>query len=77
MEFNVSSNSRAAIASYTEGIRQKTINGEVNAQLYLNRAAANFHLNNFSASLEDCIQALEFKPDYVKAMSRFVPTSHT
>ncbi|OQR76310.1 tetratricopeptide repeat protein 4-like [Tropilaelaps mercedesae] len=61
---------RAAVASYSEGIRQKTLNTELNAQLHLNRAAAQYHLNNFNAALEDCILALQFKPNYIKAMLR-------
>jgi hypothetical protein len=36
-----------AIASYTEGLKQKADNKELNASLYLNRAAAHFHLGNF------------------------------
>lgn len=61
---------RAAVASYSEGIYQKTLNQELNAQLHLNRAAAQYHLDNFNAALDDCILALKFKPNYVKAMLR-------
>lgn len=60
------------MASYSEGIYQKTLNQELNAQLHLNRAAAQYHLDNFNAALDDCILALKFKPNYVKAMLRLV-----
>lgn len=36
-----------AIISYTEGIKKKCGNPEIEAQLYSNRAAAHFHLGNF------------------------------
>ncbi|KAG0415303.1 hypothetical protein HPB47_007533 [Ixodes persulcatus] len=35
---------RWAVASYTEGLKQKCTNTELNAQLYCNRAAAHFRL---------------------------------
>jgi len=36
-----------AILSYTEGIRAKSINNTLNAELHNNRAAANFFLKNY------------------------------
>ena len=38
---------RFAIANYTEGLKQKCGKSEVDAILYLNRAAAQFHLGNY------------------------------
>ena len=38
---------RFAIANYTEGLKQKCGKPEVDATLYLNRAAAQFHLGNY------------------------------
>lgn len=36
-----------AIFSYTEGLKQKCKDDEINAQLYNNRAASNFYLKNY------------------------------
>jgi hypothetical protein len=38
---------RMAILSYTEGIKAKSINNTLNAELHNNRAAANFFLKNY------------------------------
>lgn len=38
---------RMAILSYTEGIKAKSINSTLNAELHNNRAAANFFLKNY------------------------------
>ena len=38
---------RVAVASYTEGLKQKADDKELNAALHLNRAAAHFYLGNF------------------------------
>lgn len=38
---------RMAIFSYTEGIRQKCVNDDLNASLLNNRSAANFFLKNY------------------------------
>lgn len=40
-------NYRLAILSYTEGIKAKSNNQEMNATLYNNRAAANYFLKNY------------------------------
>ncbi|KAK6621470.1 hypothetical protein RUM44_001277 [Polyplax serrata] len=61
---------RMAIISYTEGIRKKCGVPDVEAQLYNNRAAAHFHLENYRSSLSDCQQALKFQPNYSKAKLR-------
>lgn len=38
---------RMAIYSYTEGLNQKCQNSELNAQLYNNRSAAQYFLQNY------------------------------
>lgn len=59
-----------AILSYTEGLKQKCKNGDINAQLYNNRAASNFFLKNYRSCLADCQAAIKIKPGYEKAMIR-------
>ncbi|XP_050458502.1 DNA polymerase interacting tetratricopeptide repeat-containing, protein of 47 kDa [Cataglyphis hispanica] len=61
---------RLAILSYTEGIRTKCTDNDLMAQLYNNRAAAHFMLQNYRSSLNDCKLALKFKPQYSKALNR-------
>ncbi|XP_043248495.1 DNA polymerase interacting tetratricopeptide repeat-containing, protein of 47 kDa [Colletes gigas] len=61
---------RLAILSYTEGIRTKCKETELLAQLYNNRAAAHFMLENYRSSLNDSKHALKLKPNYSKATSR-------
>ncbi|XP_046447563.1 tetratricopeptide repeat protein 4-like [Daphnia pulex] len=61
---------RFAIANYTEGLKQKCGNVEIDATLYLNRAACQFHLGNYRSSLNDSLQAAKLKPDYTKAVVR-------
>ncbi|XP_055707055.1 DNA polymerase interacting tetratricopeptide repeat-containing, protein of 47 kDa [Phlebotomus papatasi] len=61
---------RISIFSYTEGIRAKCENNELNAALYNNRSAAHFFLKNYRSALLDAQKALELKPDYKKAHIR-------
>ncbi|XP_076622271.1 DNA polymerase interacting tpr containing protein of 47kD [Colletes latitarsis] len=61
---------RLAILSYTEGIRTKCKETELLAQLYNNRAAAHFMLENYRSSLNDSKHALKLKPNYSKATNR-------
>lgn len=61
---------RLAILSYTEGIRTKCKDNDLMAQLYNNRAAAHFMLQNYRSSLNDCKLALKFKSQYSKALNR-------
>lgn len=69
--FNVKhKNYRMSIISYTEGLKIKCPNPEVNATLFNNRSAAHFFLKNYRSSLSDCEKALELKPDYAKAKWR-------
>lgn len=59
-----------AIISYTEALKIKCNNPELNATLLNNRAAANFFLKNYRSSLRDCELALKLKPDYAKVLKR-------
>ncbi len=61
---------RWAIDNYTEGIKCKSSNRELNAVLYCNRAAAHFWLGNYRSSWKDVILARKFKPDHMKAFIR-------
>uniref|UniRef100_A0A131XM59 Putative hsp90 co-chaperone cns1 n=1 Tax=Hyalomma excavatum TaxID=257692 RepID=A0A131XM59_9ACAR len=61
---------RWAVISYTEGLRQKCKNLELNAQLYCNRAAAQFRLKNYGSALADSTAASKLKPNYTKAMTK-------
>lgn len=61
---------RFAIANYTEGLKQKCGNKDIDASLHLNRAAAHFHLSNYRSSLNDSLLAAKLKPDYFKAVFR-------
>ncbi|GFO38807.1 tetratricopeptide repeat protein 4 [Plakobranchus ocellatus] len=59
-----------AIDNYTEGIKSKSPDLELNAVLYANRAAAQYHRANYRSSFMDCICARKFKPDHMKAIVR-------
>lgn len=61
---------RHAIINYTEGLKVKCSERDVNAQLYNNRAASNFLLKNYRSCLTDCQIALKLKPDYPKVKLR-------
>lgn len=61
---------RRAIIAYTEGLKKKCTDNEINAQLYNNRAASNFFLENYRSSLNDCLAALKLKENYPKALNR-------
>ncbi|XP_045158938.2 tetratricopeptide repeat protein 4-like [Mercenaria mercenaria] len=61
---------RIAIDNYTEGIKCLCPDKQLNAVLYTNRAAAQFHLENYRTALNDCIFARKFKPDHFKAIHR-------
>lgn len=58
------------IFSYTEGIKQRCDNAEINASLYNNRAACHWHLKNYRSSLFDSEKALTFNPEHTKARIR-------
>ncbi len=61
---------RLAVASYTEGLRQRSDDTLLETQLLTNRAAAQFHLGNYRSSLLDCRLALSKTPEHVKAVTR-------
>ncbi|XP_066453668.1 tetratricopeptide repeat protein 4 [Eleutherodactylus coqui] len=63
-------NYKKAITAYTEGIKKNCKDVELNAVLYTNRAAAQFHLGNYRSSLNDSIAARKQKPDHLKAVIR-------
>lgn len=63
-------NYRLAILGYTEGIKQKCDDAEINASLYNNRAAAHWHLKNYRSALYDSEKALSFNPSHSKARLR-------
>ncbi|XP_014241334.1 tetratricopeptide repeat protein 4 isoform X2 [Cimex lectularius] len=68
-------NYRMAVISYTEGISKKCSNARLNAQLYNNRAAAQFYLKNYRSCFYDCKRALECQPHYPKASLRLAHVS--
>ncbi|XP_039287295.1 DNA polymerase interacting tetratricopeptide repeat-containing, protein of 47 kDa-like [Nilaparvata lugens] len=61
---------RFAIVSYTEGLRLKCQNADLNAQLYNNRGACHYFLKNYRSCINDCLNALKINPDYMKASIR-------
>ncbi|XP_064214481.1 DNA polymerase interacting tetratricopeptide repeat-containing, protein of 47 kDa isoform X2 [Tribolium castaneum] len=61
---------RMAVISYTEGIKAKCGNDEIEATLYNNRSAAHFFLGNHRSALADAEMALKLKPGYGKALVR-------
>ncbi|XP_071487542.1 tetratricopeptide repeat protein 4-like [Diadema antillarum] len=63
---------KQAVRAYTEGLKEKCGNTELNAILYTNRAAAHFHLGNHRSSLNDAKEALNLKPDHLKAALRVI-----
>jgi len=69
---------RIATACFTEALRKATsednpeIKNELVAQLYNNRAAAQFHLENYRSSLLDCERAMKYKDDYFKPVFKAI-----
>ncbi|XP_053618136.1 DNA polymerase interacting tetratricopeptide repeat-containing, protein of 47 kDa [Plodia interpunctella] len=63
-------NYRLAILGYTEGIKLRCNDAEINASLYNNRAAAHWQLKNYRSSLFDSEKALSFNPNHTKARIR-------
>lgn len=61
---------RIATDNYTEGIKCRCPDKQLNAILYTNRAAAQYHLENYRSAFNDCIFARKFKPDHFKAIHR-------
>lgn len=63
---------RIAVMNYTEGIHTKCPNEELMANLYNNRSAAHFFLQNYRSSISDARLALKHKADYTKAKIRIL-----
>ncbi|XP_059055897.1 DNA polymerase interacting tetratricopeptide repeat-containing, protein of 47 kDa [Achroia grisella] len=63
-------NYRLAIIGYTEGLKVKCNDPEINASLYNNRGASHWHLKNYRSSLYDSEKALSINPNHVKARLR-------
>ncbi|NXF02412.1 TTC4 protein, partial [Smithornis capensis] len=59
-----------AVAAYSEGLRKKCGDPELDAVLLTNRGAAHFHLGNYRSALNDAIQAKKLKPTHLKAIIR-------
>ncbi|XP_056271240.1 tetratricopeptide repeat protein 4 [Pseudoliparis swirei] len=63
-------NYKKAITSYTEGLKKKCGDQELDTVLLTNRAAAHFHLGNMRSALNDAAAAKKIKPDHLKALTR-------
>ncbi|NWW61046.1 TTC4 protein, partial [Ifrita kowaldi] len=59
-----------AVAAYSEGLRTRCGDAELDAMLLTNRGAAHFHLGNYRSALNDAIQAKKLKPTHLKAIIR-------
>ncbi|NXY60670.1 TTC4 protein, partial [Callaeas wilsoni] len=59
-----------AAAAYSEGLRRRCGDAELDAVLLTNRGAAHFHLGNYRSALNDAIQAKKLKPTHLKAIIR-------
>ncbi|XP_036205283.1 tetratricopeptide repeat protein 4 isoform X3 [Myotis myotis] len=59
-----------AVISYTEGLKKKCADPDLNAVLYTNRAAAQYYLGNFRSALNDVTAARKLKPCHLKAIVR-------
>ncbi|XP_042525679.1 tetratricopeptide repeat protein 4 [Dipodomys spectabilis] len=61
---------KKAVISYTEGLKKKCADPDLNAVLYTNRAAAQYYLGNFRSALSDVTAARKLKPSHLKAIIR-------
>ncbi|XP_057567892.1 tetratricopeptide repeat protein 4 isoform X2 [Hippopotamus amphibius kiboko] len=61
---------KKAVISYTEGLKKKCADPDLNAVLYTNRAAAQYYLGNFRSALNDVTAARKLKPCHLKAIVR-------
>lgn len=61
---------KTAIENYTEGIKCKCPDRQLNAILYSNRAACHYHLGNYRSSLNDSIFSRKFKSTHMKSIVR-------
>ncbi|XP_053549405.1 tetratricopeptide repeat protein 4 [Bombina bombina] len=69
-EYFKEKNYKQAVESYTQGIKKNCSDVELNAILYTNRAAAQFHIGNYRSAINDAISARKLKPDHSKAIIR-------
>lgn len=61
----------AAVVSYTDALATCLLCHSVDrAIMYSNRAAAKMKLQQYEDAIADCTKALEFNPDYMKALLR-------
>ncbi|NXJ62048.1 TTC4 protein, partial [Rostratula benghalensis] len=61
---------KKAVVAYTEALKKKCEDTELNAVLHTNRGAAQFYLGNYRSALGDAIQAKKLKPTHLKAIIR-------
>ncbi|KAL8444987.1 hypothetical protein Emed_005956 [Eimeria media] len=69
---------KAALESYTEALKLAADSGkqsapvvaELTGQIYGNRAAAHYHLKNYTKCISDCTEALEINPQNLKVLHR-------
>ncbi|CAI5777099.1 repeat 4 [Podarcis lilfordi] len=61
---------KKAVISYSEGLKKKCNDLELNTVLHTNRAAAQFYLGNYRSALNDAIAARKLKPNHLKAITR-------
>ncbi|XP_058573289.1 tetratricopeptide repeat protein 4 [Neofelis nebulosa] len=61
---------KKAVISYSEGLKKKCTDPDLNAVLYTNRAAAQYYLGNFRSALNDVTAAKKLKPCHLKAIIR-------
>ena len=59
-----------ACVAYTEALRANCTDTEMLTVLYSNRAAANYHLENYRSSLLDSTQAVKLSPHRIKSLLR-------
>lgn len=59
-----------AVTSYTEGLKKKCADPDLNAVLHTNRAAAQYYMGNFRSALNDAMAARKRKPWHLKAIIR-------
>ncbi|XP_037017385.2 tetratricopeptide repeat protein 4 [Artibeus jamaicensis] len=61
---------KKAVTSYTEGLKKKCADPNLNAVLHTNRAAAQYYMGNFRSALGDAMAARKQKPCHLKAIVR-------
>ncbi|XP_053776386.1 tetratricopeptide repeat protein 4 [Desmodus rotundus] len=61
---------KKAVTSYTEGLKRKCADPNLNAVLHTNRAAAQYYLGNIRSALNDVMAARKRKPCHLKAIVR-------